>query len=225
LLTQRDLPNWGLDAKPQQTQRLLHMLAACHGQVWNASHVGQSLGVSYHTVNSYLDYLEGAFLIRRLAPFHANIKKRFVKSPKIYWRDSGLLHALFNITDSKSLLNQPWVGASWEGFVIEQILAVIAQRDATVQPFHLRTSDQYEIDLLLDIDGQRWAIEAKLTTNPGPQDLARLDRIAELVGADKRVLVSRVSQSTEGTGRISCNLPWLIERLERQLDKSASGRS
>ena len=103
LLAQRDLPAWGLSAKPQQTQRLLQMLAAWHGQTWNASRLGQSLGVSYHTINSYADYLEGAFLIRRLAPYHANIGKRLVKSPKVYWRDTGLLHALPGVTEPKSL--------------------------------------------------------------------------------------------------------------------------
>ncbi|MFQ5472507.1 MAG: ATP-binding protein [Dehalococcoidia bacterium] len=89
LLAQRDLPAWGLPAKPNVTLRLFRMLAAVHGQEWNASSVGSSLGVTYHTINSYVDYLEGAFLIRRLRPFHANLKKRLVKRPKVYWRDPG----------------------------------------------------------------------------------------------------------------------------------------
>ncbi|MEJ2083781.1 MAG: DUF4143 domain-containing protein, partial [Acidobacteriota bacterium] len=94
LLTQRDLPTWGLPSRPQTTQRLLRMLAAVHGEAWNASQLGQSLGLDYKTVNSYVDYLEGAFLIRRLPPYRANIRKRLIRSPKIYWRDSGLLHAV-----------------------------------------------------------------------------------------------------------------------------------
>jgi predicted AAA+ superfamily ATPase len=216
LLVQRDLPTWGLAAKPRQTERFLHMLAALHGATWNASQVGQSLGVSYHTVNSYLDYLEGAFIIRRLAPFHANIKKRLVKSPKVYWRDSGLLHAILGARDVKSLFNQPWIGASWEGYVIEQILEVLAQCDQVAKPYFLRTSDQLEIDLLLELGGKLWAFEVKLTTNPGPRDLERLDRVADLVGANKRVLVSRIGEPTEGKNRLSCNLPWLIERLEQE---------
>ncbi len=131
LLTQRDLPTWGLPAKPQTTERLLRMLAALHGQVWNASQVGQSLGLSYHTVNAYLDFLVGAFLIRRLPPYSGNIRKRLVKSPRVYWRDTGLLHALLNTPDDATLLGQPWVGASWEGFVIEQALgALVITRDA-----------------------------------------------------------------------------------------------
>ena len=113
LLTQRDLPNWGLPAHAQTTRRLLQMLAAVHGQEWNASQVGKSLALSYHTVNSYLDYLEGAFLVRRLPAYRANIRKRLVKRPKVYWRDTGLLHALLNVSDQAALLSQPWVGASW----------------------------------------------------------------------------------------------------------------
>ena len=99
LLTQRDLPEWGLPAKPQTTQRLLKMLAAVHGSAWNASQLGQSLGLDYKTVNSYVDYLAGAFLIRRLPSYQANIRKRLIKSPKVYWRDSGLMHALMNVAD------------------------------------------------------------------------------------------------------------------------------
>lgn len=106
------------------------MLAAAHGQAWNASQLGQGLGLSYHTVNGTLYFLTGAFLIRRLQPLHANVGKRLVKSPKVYWRDTGLLHALMNVSDRDTLLGQPWVGASWEGFVIEQIVAPCRSRVA-----------------------------------------------------------------------------------------------
>jgi hypothetical protein len=215
LLAQRDLPAWGLTAKPQQTERLLRMLAATHGQTWNASRIGQSLGVSYHTVNHQLDYLEGAFLIRRLAPYHANIGKRLVKSPKVYWRDSGLLHALLNVSDAKALLLQPWVGASWEGFVIEQILSVLRQCDCSYAPYFLRTSDQHEIDLLLDVGGDLWAVEIKLTANPSNQDMEQLNRTADLVGAKRRFLISQVRTSFEGKDQASCNLLWLLRWIEK----------
>jgi predicted AAA+ superfamily ATPase len=144
LLSERDLPAWGLPAKPQVTLRLARMLAAVHGQAWNASQIGQSLGLSYHTVNGYLDYLEGAFLIRRLPPYHANVGKRLVKSPKVYWRDTGLLHALLGVGEGQALTDHPWVGASWESFVIEQILAALAQQDRAASAFYFRTSDQHE---------------------------------------------------------------------------------
>ncbi len=142
ILTSRDLPNWGLPAKPQLTMRLLRMLAAVHGQTLNASQLGQSLDISYKTVKSYLDYLEGAFLIRQLQPFYKNLKKRIVKSPKIYWRDGGLLHALLNVSSEEQLLDQPWVGADWEGFVIEQILGTLQLSQTSLSPLFRRPSDR-----------------------------------------------------------------------------------
>lgn len=211
LLAQRDLPSWGLPGRPQATLRLFRMLAALHGQTWNASQIGQSLGLSYHTVNSHLDYLEGAFLVRRLPPYHANVGKRLVKSPKVYWRDSGLLHALLGGASEEALLHQPWVGASFEGFVIEQVLTALAQRDVSAQAHFLRTSDQQEIDLLIEVGGDLWALEVKLTASPGVDDLRRLDRMAELVGAGRRVLISRTTEPVVSGRRTSCNLPWFLK--------------
>lgn len=213
LLTQRDLPAWGLPAKPQVTTRLLNMLAVVHGQVLNASQLGQSLGLSYHTVNSYLDYLEGAFLIRRLQPYEANLKKRLVRSPKVYWRDTGLLHALLNVGDESELLNQPWVGASWEGFVIEQILGTLQHLGLHAGAFFLRTSDQHEVDLVLDFGRSLWAIEVKLTATPGLGDMERLDKAAGMIKADQRFLLSQTRQSVGGDKLISCSLPWFIGHL------------
>ena len=213
LTVQRDLPSWGLPAKPQVTDRLLRLLAAVHGQVWNASRIGQSLGLSYQTVNSYLDFLVGAFLIRRLPPFEANIGKRLVRSPKLYWRDSGLLHALLNVPDETSLLNQPWVGASWEGFVIEQVIGEFAALGRFVDAYFFRTSDGHEIDLVLDFGKERWAIEVKLTASPTPADMDRLDRTADLIGASRRYLVSQTPRSVGSAIRASCNLNGLLERI------------
>ncbi|HSL84597.1 MAG TPA: ATP-binding protein [Thermoanaerobaculia bacterium] len=213
LLVLRDLPEWGLPARPQTTQRLARMLAAVHGQTWNASQVGKSLGLSYHTVDSYLDYLEGAFLVRRLPAYHANLKKRLVKSPKVFWRDSGVLHSLLNAPDYRSLLAQPWVGASWEGFVIEQILGHLSALGRRHQAYHLRTSDGQEIDLLLEIDGELWAVEAKLTASPSPADMRRLDRVADLVGADRRWLITQADTVIGDEGRAAGNLGWAVERL------------
>ena len=213
LLTQRDLPHWGLPSKPQDTSRMLRMLAAAHGQVWNASRFGQSLGLSYKTVNKYLDYLVGAFLIRRLAPYQANIRKRLVKSPKVYWRDSGLVHALLNVSDEGTLLAQPWVGASWEGFVVEQVLGALSTAGVSHSAYFFRTNDQYEIDLLLDIGKELWAIEVKLTSSPKTTDMDRLDKAADLVGASRRFLVSQTSEKTGEKNRVSCNLMAMLEAL------------
>jgi predicted AAA+ superfamily ATPase len=225
LLVQRDLPNWGLPAKPQTTDRLLRMLAALHGQVWNASQVGQSLGLSYQTVNSYVDYLAGAYLIRRLPSYQANLRKRLTKSPRMYWRDSGVLHALLNVPDQRALLGQPWVGASWEGFVIEQIIGEMSSRGVPFDAHYFRTSDQYELDLVLQVGKERWAIEVKLTSSPGPADLNRLDRTADLIDATRRFLVTQTSKPAGDEYRASCNLPALVERLDRAMASGADFRS
>ena len=213
LVVQRDLPAWGLPAKPQVTDRLLRLLAAVHGQVWNASRIGQSLGLSYHTVNGYLDFLIGAFLIRRLPPYEANLGKRLVRSPKLYWRDSGLLHALLHVPDHETLLNQPWVGASWEGYVIEQIIGQLAAHARRVEPYFFRTSDGHEIDLVLDFGNERWAIDVKLSASPTPSDMDTLDRTADLIGATRRYLVSQTPRSAGTVARASCNLSGVMERI------------
>lgn len=215
LLAQRDLPTWGLPAKPQTTERLLRMLAALHGQEWNASQIGASLGLSYHTVNSYLDYLTGAFLIRRLLPYQANIRKRLVKSPKVYWRDSGILHALLNVPDDKSLLVQPWVGASWEGFVIEQAIGVLSAHGAAFDAYYFRTSDQHELDLVLDFGQELWAVEIKLTSAPASADMAKLDKTADMIQAQRRFLVSQTTRPVGDGDRISCGLPDFLDHLHQ----------
>lgn len=214
LLVDRDLPQWGLPAKPMVTHRLLKMLAAVHGQAWNASQIAKSLGLSYHTVNGYLDFLEGAYLIRRLQPWHANINKRLVKSPKVYWRDTGLLHGYLGIASNEALLSQPWVGASWEGFVIEQVLGWLEIQGRRVEPYFLRTSDGHEIDLLFELRGKIWAIEIKLTSNPSPQDFRRHQARAAMVNADHCVLVSQTRKSMGMADHYSCNLPKLLTLLK-----------
>lgn len=217
LLAQRDLPSWGMPAKPQVTLRLLKMLAALNGQMLNASQLGQSLGLSYHTVNSYLDYLAGVFLIRLLPPYHANLRKRLVKSPKLFWRDTGLLHALLSVRDSQALLELPWVGASWEAYVIEQVLGAFQQHGVRCDAYHLRTSDHHEIDLVVEVAGQIWALEVKLTSSPGPADMDRLNKAADMIGAQKRILVSQVKESTASESQLSCNVDWLLKNLPRLL--------
>jgi hypothetical protein len=215
LLAQRDLPTWGLPARPATIERLLRMTAAVHGQLLNLSRLGQSLGLSHPTVRSYLDYLEGAFLVRRLPPYAAKLGKRLVRSPKLYWRDSGLLHALLGVESYDDLLVQPWVGASWEGYVIEQVLTTIGIIGRRATASFLRTSDGHEIDLLLDFARERWAIEVKLTSSPAPEDLDRLDRVASLVKARRRFLVSQTRKSVFSEPRVSCNLTDLLDHLRR----------
>ncbi len=213
LLTDRDLPTWGLPARPQMIRRMLKMLAVLQGETWNASRLAESLGISFHTVNSYLDFLAGAFLVRRLPPYFTNLGKRLVKSPKVYWRDTGLLHALLNINSKAGLLAHPSVGVSWEGFGIEQVIGALAQKGRMFEPYFLRTSDGYEIDLVIDFGRSRWAIEFKLTSSPSPSDMERLDRTADWIDAGLRILVSHVREPVKTDRHISCDLPWLLGHL------------
>ena len=141
LMAKRDLPQWGLPAKPELTERLFRLLAGMHSNSQNASELGAVLGLTHNTIQSYLDYLEGAFLIRRLPGYHAKITKRMVRAPKVYWRDTGLLHSLLGLTARGDLLRMPWVGPSWEGWVVEQILARRAARGIDTQASYFRTSD------------------------------------------------------------------------------------
>ncbi|MBI2894721.1 MAG: ATP-binding protein [Deltaproteobacteria bacterium] len=213
LLAQRDLPLWGLPATHQTTGRLFKMVAARHGSVWNASELGRSLGLNYHTVDTYLDYLEGAFLVRRLQAFHRNIGKRLVKRPKVYWRDPGLLHALLGTTTRDELLAAPWVGASWEGWVVEQVLSHLTSRGIAHEAFFLRTHDGHEVDLVLDARGQRWCIEIKLSSSPSPGDFERLAVGSEWAGATRQVVVSRTQRTIDRGPRLSTNLRGLLGRL------------
>ncbi|MDH4189995.1 MAG: ATP-binding protein [Betaproteobacteria bacterium] len=213
LMAQRDLPAWGLPAKPQVTQRLMYMLAGVHGQIWNASNLGQSLGLSYHTINHYLDFLQGAYLLRRLSPWSARLGKRLVKSPKIYLRDSGLLHALLGIADEEALLRHPAAGASWEGYVIEQLLAGLAALGLEAESSFLRTSDGREIDLVLGIGAESIAIEIKLSSRPGPDDFASLDRAADLIDATQRYIVCRTAAPIVERGRGVLDLGTALDRL------------
>ena len=221
LMAQRDLPAWGLAARPQLTDRLLHMVAAVHGQAWNASALGQSLGLSYHTVNSHLDLLEGAYLVRRLAPWSGNIRKRLTRSPRVYLRDTGLLHALLRVGSRAELLRHPAAGASWEGFVIEQLLGALAASGVEPEPHFLRTGDGYEIDLLLSIGATRVAIEIKLSAGATPQDLARLERTADMVAAPHRYIVCRTARPAASEHRGVVDLAGAISRL-RALGRSRS---
>ena len=183
---------------------------------WNASQIGRSVALSYHTVNSYMDFLEGAYLVRRLPPYHANLRKRLVKRHKVYLRDTGLLHALMNVSNEDSLFYQPWVGASWEGYVIEQVLAALQHADLVFDAYFFRTSDQLEIDLLVHVNSELWAIETNLTTWPRQKDLHRLNANADLVGADRRCLICRKVDFIEGGGQVICDLAGIVRYIEKQ---------
>lgn len=161
---ERDVPMFGPRLPAETLERLWTMLAHGQGTLLNASRLAASLSVSAQTVTRYIDLLADLLLVRRLSPYHANLGKRLVKSPKVYVRDSGLLHALLDIVDYNELAGHPVVGASWEGLVIENLLAAAPVR--THACFY-RTAVGAEIDLLLDFPGgERWAVEIKGGLSP-----------------------------------------------------------
>jgi hypothetical protein len=156
---ERDVPMFGPRIPAETLVRLWTMLAHHQGGLLNASELGRALAISTQTVTRYIDLLVDLLLVRRLPPYHANIGKRLVKAPKVYVRDSGLLHALLNIETLDRLAGHPVIGASWEGFVLENLLAVLPWR---TQPLFYRTAVGAEIDLVLERpDGERMAIEIK----------------------------------------------------------------
>lgn len=162
---ERDIPMLSPRIAAETLRRLWTMLAHNQGSLLNASRLASSLSVSAPTVSHYIDLLCDLLLVRRLPPYLTNVKKRLVKSPKVYIRDSGITHALLNIQNFDELLGHPVSGYSWEGFVIENLLAVATRR---VQPSFYRTAADAEIDLVLDFGGKRgvWAIEIKQSLTP-----------------------------------------------------------
>lgn len=161
---ERDVPMFGPRVPAETLGRLWTMLAHGQGTLLNASRLAASLAISAQTVTRYIDLLADLLLVRRLPPFHANAGKRLVKSPKVYVRDSGLVHALLDIGDYNELAGHPVVGASWEGFVIENLLSAAPAR--THACFY-RTAVGAEIDLLMDLPGgERWAVEIKGGLSP-----------------------------------------------------------
>jgi len=159
---EKDFPSLGLGSTPAGFGRLWQMAAHYHGQSLNASEMGRCLGESYKTVQRHLEMMEGAFMIRLLRPWFENLGKRLVRSPKLYVRDSGLLHALLGIERYDALLGHPKLGASWEGFALEQILMRFPGADA----WYWATQGGAELDLMIMRGGKRWGFEFKCTDAP-----------------------------------------------------------
>lgn len=159
---ERDLRMLGVDLQPLAVRRFLTMLAHYHGQTWNASEVGRSLQMAHTTVRRYLDIMSGALLVRQLQPWFENTGKRLVKSPKVYLRDSGLLHTLLGLEQGRQIEGHPKLGASWEGFALETLLS---WRE-TPSPYFWGTHGGAEIDLLWMEAPQRIGVEIKYTSSP-----------------------------------------------------------
>ena len=159
---EKDFAMLGLGSTPSSLGRLWQMTAHYHGQALNASELGRSLGESYKTIQRHLELLEGAFMLRVLRPWFENLGKRLVRSPKVYVRDSGLFHALLGIVDNKGLFGHPKLGASWEGFAMEQILGRLPRVDA----WFWGTQGGAELDLFVQPGGKRVGFEFKVTDAP-----------------------------------------------------------
>ncbi len=193
---ERDLPMLGINISAVRMRQFWNMLAHCHGQIWNASMIARSMGVSYHTVRNYLDLLTGTYMVRQLQPWHENFGKRLVKAPKIYLRDSGILHAILNIHDRRSLYSHPACAASWEGFVLEEVLRELQVETAWFWAAH----SGGELDMFIEIDGLRIGIEIKLSE--APKISASTHRICDLLKLDHLFLVSRTPRSYRASDHI-----------------------
>jgi hypothetical protein len=193
LFLERDLQQLGINVPPPAMRRFWTMLAHSNGQVWNAAEPARSLGVNESTVRRHLDWLTQTFMVRQLQPWFENLGKRQVKSPKIYFRDTGLLHALLGIADAAALAAHPKSGASWEAFALEQVLQIAGPDEAWFWATHAGA----EVDLLVVKDGRRVGIEFKRTDAPrltpsmriALRDL-RLDALYAVYPGERRYLLS-----------------------------------
>lgn len=191
---ERDLPLHGVSLPPITLIRFWTMLAHYHGQIFNASEIARSLGISIMTVNRYLDIMTGVFMIRQLQPWYVNIKKRQVKSPKIYFNDTGILHALLGIQNQSDLFKHPKYGASWEGFVLEEVIRSIEPHEV----YFWSTHQGAEIDLVFNKGGQMYGVEIKRQDAPrmtpsikhALEDL-KLERIAVIYPGKRRYSIHK----------------------------------
>ena len=199
---QRDLAAYGFRPDAVFLRRLLTMLATQQGGLLNMSALGSSLGVSHHTVEHGLNLLEGVFLIRRLPPFFRNIRKRLVKTSRVYIRDTGLLHHLLHVSTAEELDNHPGRGASWEGLVIEDIV----RRELLAHPFtqisFWRTATGQEVDLVLERGTRRIAIEIKANSAGNPHDARKLEAMLDDIGASEGWLVGMGGESIQLNSRV-----------------------
>ena len=209
---ERDIPQLGITVPAAAMRRFWTMLAHWHGQTWNASELGRAMSLSDKTVRSYLDLLTGTYMVRQLQPWFENIAKRQVKAPKVYLRDAGLLHALLDIHDDGALLAHPRVGASWEGFVIEQILRAVRPSNAWFWGAH----GGGELDLLVFDKGRRIGFEVKF--NEAPDVTKSMRDVVRLLSLDHLFVVCPGRDAYPVDARISVlpvrDVPDLRQRID-----------
>jgi predicted AAA+ superfamily ATPase len=161
---ERDIPQLGINIPAKALGRFWRMLAHYHGQIFNASEIGKSLEVSDHTAQRYLDLLSGTFMVRQLRPWHYNTKKRLIKRPKIYFRDTGILHSLLSLERKNDLLSHPKLGASWEGFALEEVIRSLGLKEDAAFFWGVHTGG--ELDLVFEKRGGLYGIEIKYAQAP-----------------------------------------------------------
>jgi len=206
---ERDLGLLGFGMSPAAMSRFWTMLAHVHGHIWNANELAASLGCSGQTARNYLDALEQTYMVRRLMPWFVNLGKRVVKSPKVYVRDSGLFHALLGVEDYESLVAHPKLGASWEGYVLEQILRQIPGEDAFFHAVHAGS----ELDLYLP--ARNWGIEMK--RNDAPGRTRSMHVVMEDLKLEKLTVVYPGTKSYALSDKIEVlSLPALLQKLTQK---------
>ena len=210
---ERDLPQLGISIPAAAMRRFWTMLAHSHGQRWNASNLGRAMSLSDKTVRRYLDLLTGAFMVRQLQPWFQNIAKRQVKAPKVYLRDTGLLHTLLGIPHDAALLSHPRVGASWEGFVIEQLLRVLRPADAWFWAAH----GGGEVDLLATVEGRWTGFEVKFNESPSVSRTTRAS--ADALELDHLFVVCPAPRAYPVSERIAVVPLWEIGTLRERIGR------
>lgn len=207
---ERDIPQFGFSIPSLTMRRFWTMIAHFHGQILNASKMGQALNVTHPTIRKYLSILEQTFMVRVLPPCTLNVKKRLVKSPKVYLRDSGLLHSLLEINGFEELMGHPVVGSSWEGFCIEQIITKLKDWRASFY----RASSGEEIDLILDRGRKRLVFEFKASMSP---KVSRgFPGSLEVLKPDKAWIVAPIKDSYKvPSGAMVANLQEVLEELKK----------
>lgn len=219
---ERDLPALGVRIAPQRLRLLWTMLTHVHGNVLNVSDLARALTVSHHTVADHLDVLEAAFMIRRLPPFHANVQKRLTKAPKLYVRDSGLLHFLAGLREPRELVSWPKRGASFEGLVIEELAALAAERAVRSELFYWRTHAGGEVDLLIRAGRKLVPIEIKLGAAVDRHGVAGLRQCMSDLGLRKGFVVANTPEP-HSIGEQIRVVPW-TDVVARKFDFGLGSR-
>jgi len=208
---ERDIPQLGIQIAAAAMRRFWTMLSHYHGQIWNASRIAGALGLSDKTVRSYLDLLTETYMLRQLQPWHENLSKRQVKSPKVYFRDTGLLHSLLGLLDFQAVIGHPQVGASWEGFALEQVLRIVRPAEA----YFWATYSGAELDLFFIANGLRYGVECKFAE--APQATKSMIAALESLRLDKLLIVYPGDQVWPVGERITaCPLLRVRESLQSQ---------